>query len=108
MQVRPRSLKEPPGDRPYFQGTADQLLADIRSYAQLGVTHFVFDFTQPDLRAALETLERFAHEVRPRAAGAAGAGRRRAAAASGRAAGVKASNGAGRARAAGRRRKGRR
>ena len=28
-----------------FQGTADQVLADIRRYADLGVTHFVFDPT---------------------------------------------------------------
>jgi probable F420-dependent oxidoreductase len=70
MQVRPRGVKEPAGDRPYFQGTADQVLADIRRYAQAGVGHFVFDFTQPDLRAALETLERFAREVRPKLDGA--------------------------------------
>ncbi len=66
MEVRAKGLKAPAGDRPFFQGTADQLIADIRSYAQVGVTHFVFDFTQPELRAALENLERFAKDVRPK------------------------------------------
>ena len=69
MEVRAKGLKAPAGDRPFFQGTADQILADIRSYARVGVTHFVFDFTQPELRAALENLERFAREVRPKVEG---------------------------------------
>jgi probable F420-dependent oxidoreductase len=65
MEVRAKSLKSPGGDRPLFQGTAEQVIADIRSYAAAGVTHFVFDFTHPDLRVALANLERFAHDVRP-------------------------------------------
>jgi probable F420-dependent oxidoreductase len=83
MEVRGRGLKAPAGDRPRFQGTADQVIADIREYAAAGVSHFVFDFTHPELRAALDNLERFAQEVRPRlqvpAAGRAGraAARRR-------------------------------
>jgi probable F420-dependent oxidoreductase len=78
MQVRARGVKEPAGDRPYFQGTADQVLADLRRYAEAGVGHFVFDFTKPDLQAALETLERFAREVRPKLDGAGSARGRRA------------------------------
>jgi probable F420-dependent oxidoreductase len=66
MEVRAKGLKPPVGDRPLFQGTAEQIIADIRSYAALGVTHFVFDFTHPDLRAALENLARFAQDVRPK------------------------------------------
>jgi probable F420-dependent oxidoreductase len=66
MDVRARGLKAPAGDRPLFQGTADQLVGDIRSYAAAGVTHLVFDFTTPDLKAALASLARFAHDVRPR------------------------------------------
>jgi probable F420-dependent oxidoreductase len=68
MEVRAKGLRPPAGERPLFQGTADQILGDVRSYAQVGVTHFVFDFTQPDLRAALENLQRFAHDVRPKIA----------------------------------------
>jgi probable F420-dependent oxidoreductase len=64
MEVRSRRLAPPPGDRPFFQGTADQVVADIRAYAAAGVTHFVFDHTHQDLRALLDNLERFAHEVR--------------------------------------------
>ncbi len=66
MEVRSRRLAPPAGDRPFFQGTADQVVADIRAYAAAGVTHFVFDHTHQDLRALLENLERFAHEVRPK------------------------------------------
>jgi len=67
MEVRSKRLAAPPaGDRPFFQGTADQVVADIRAYAAAGVTHFVFDHTHQDLRALLENLERFAHEVRPK------------------------------------------
>jgi hypothetical protein len=66
MEVRATGLRPPAGERPLFQGTADQILGDIRSYAQVGVTHLVFDFTQPDLRAALENLQRFAHDVAPK------------------------------------------
>jgi probable F420-dependent oxidoreductase len=69
MDVRARGVKAPAGDRPLFQGTADQVIGDIRSYAAVGVTHFVFDFTHPDLRLALDNLDRFAHEVRPRLGG---------------------------------------
>ena len=66
MEVRSKRLAPPAGDRPFFQGTADQVVADIRTYAAAGVTHFVFDHTHQDLRALLENLERFAHEVRPK------------------------------------------
>ena len=65
MEVRSKRVAPPAGDRPFFQGTADQVVADIRAYAAAGVTHFVFDHTHQDLRALLENLDRFAHEVRP-------------------------------------------
>ena len=69
MEVRPQRLKSPAGERPLFQGTAGELIADIRAYVTAGVTHFVWDFTQQDLRLVLENLERFAHEVRPKLVG---------------------------------------
>ncbi|HEX6209468.1 MAG TPA: LLM class F420-dependent oxidoreductase [Methylomirabilota bacterium] len=69
MEVRPRRLAAPAGERPLFQGTAEQVIGDIRAYAAAGVTHFVWDFTNQDLRLVLQNLERFAHEVRPRLEG---------------------------------------
>ena len=63
MEVRPKRAKAPAGDRPMFQGMADQVIADIRQYQALGVTHFVFDFTIPDQNHMLTTMERFADEV---------------------------------------------
>jgi hypothetical protein len=69
MEVRPKRLKPPAGERPLFQGTADQVIADIRAYADAGVTHFVWDFTNQDLHLVLGNLERFAQEVRPKLSG---------------------------------------
>jgi probable F420-dependent oxidoreductase len=66
MEVRSKRFKPPGGDRPFFQGTAEQVIADIRAYAAAGVTHFVFDHTHQDLRAVVDNLERFAHDVRPK------------------------------------------
>ncbi len=68
MEVRPRRAKAPGGDRPLLQGTAAEVASDIRRYQAVGVTHFVFDPTRPDLRWALANLERFADEVRPKLA----------------------------------------
>ncbi|HEY3100778.1 MAG TPA: LLM class F420-dependent oxidoreductase [Methylomirabilota bacterium] len=68
MEVRPRGAKSPGGDRPLFQGTAADVIADIRAYAAAGVTHFVFDPTMPDLKATLTNMERFAQDVRPKLA----------------------------------------
>jgi probable F420-dependent oxidoreductase len=66
MEVRPKRLKPPAGERPLFQGTAEQVIGDIRAYANAGVTHFVWDFTNQDLRLVVENLERFARDVRPK------------------------------------------
>ena len=66
MEVRSARGKGPGGDRPLFQGTAAEVIADVRRYQALGVTHFVFDPVRPDVKAALVSLERFAHDVRPK------------------------------------------
>jgi hypothetical protein len=66
MGVRPSRVKAPAGERPMFQGTASEVTADVQVYQRLGVTHFVFDPTVPDLRAVLANLERFAADVRPK------------------------------------------
>ncbi len=68
MEVRSRNAKAAAGDRPPFQGTADEIVADIRRYQELGVSHFVFDHTVQELRAVLTNIERFAHDVRPKLA----------------------------------------
>jgi len=67
MDVRSPRAKAPAGDRPFFQGTAAEVLGDIQAYARHGVTHFVFDPVVPDLKAVLATMDRFADEVRPKA-----------------------------------------
>jgi probable F420-dependent oxidoreductase len=66
MAVRPSRAKGPGGDRPMFQGTAAEVIADVQTYQRLGVTHFVFDPTVPELRGVLANLERFATDVRPK------------------------------------------
>ncbi len=66
MEVRPRGEKAPGGDRPLFQGTPAEIIADIRRYQALGVTHVVFDPVRPDLKAMLANMERFANDVRPK------------------------------------------
>jgi hypothetical protein len=44
------------------------VLGDVRRYQELGVSHLVFDPVRPELRAVLDTMARFAEEVRPRLA----------------------------------------
>jgi probable F420-dependent oxidoreductase len=68
MQVLPsRGRGAAPGtDRPLLQGTATQVIGDLRQYQALGVSHFVFDPVTPDLKAWLASLERFARDVRPK------------------------------------------
>jgi hypothetical protein len=68
MEVRPRRARAPGGDRPLFQGTAAEVLADLRAYEALGVSHVVFDPTHQDLESVLANMTRFAEDVRPRLA----------------------------------------
>ena len=37
----------------------------MRTYAALGVSHFVFDPTVPDAKEVLGSMRRFADDVRP-------------------------------------------
>ncbi len=79
MEVRARNTKAAAGERPPFQGTADEIAADIRRYQEIGVSHFVFDHTVQERRAVLANIERFASDVRPklsRTGGAAASSRR--------------------------------
>jgi alkanesulfonate monooxygenase SsuD/methylene tetrahydromethanopterin reductase-like flavin-dependent oxidoreductase (luciferase family) len=73
MEVRGKNTRAAAGDRPPFQGTAEEIAADIRRYQALGVSHFVFDHTVQELRAVLANIERFASDVRPMLARAGGA-----------------------------------
>jgi probable F420-dependent oxidoreductase len=68
MEVRSPRAQTPAGDRPLFQGTAAEVLADLRRYEALGVSHVVFDPVRPELRAVLDNMARFADEVRPKLA----------------------------------------
>jgi probable F420-dependent oxidoreductase len=68
MEVRSSRAKTPAGDRPLFQGTAAEVLGDIRRYEALGVSHMVFDPVRADLRAVLDNMARFAEDVRPKIA----------------------------------------
>ncbi|MBI2160164.1 MAG: LLM class F420-dependent oxidoreductase [Candidatus Rokubacteria bacterium] len=65
MDVRSKRAKAAAGDRPLFQGTADEVLGDLRAYQAIGVSHFVFDPVVPELGRVLANMERFADEVRP-------------------------------------------
>jgi len=49
-----------------FRGAASEVMQDIKEYQVLGVSHFIFDLTPPDLRGQLAMMERFADEVRPK------------------------------------------
>jgi probable F420-dependent oxidoreductase len=49
-----------------LRGPAEKVAGDIRAYRKAGVQLFVFDFTEQDPRAMVETMERFAREVQPK------------------------------------------
>lgn len=66
MEVRPKNVKAAGGDRPLFQGTATEVLEDVRRYQALGVSHLVFDATHADLKSVLDNMNRFAEDVRPK------------------------------------------
>jgi probable F420-dependent oxidoreductase len=68
---RGRSAKPPGGPGTMLQGDplrgpADKVAGDVRAYRRAGVQLFVFDFTEQDPSAMIETMERFAEEVRPK------------------------------------------
>jgi probable F420-dependent oxidoreductase len=68
MQVRTNRTQATPGERPLFQGTAEEVAGDIRRYTALGVSHFVFDHVSTDVAGVLANMKRFATEVRPQLA----------------------------------------
>jgi probable F420-dependent oxidoreductase len=66
LELTPRRSKAPVSDQPGFRGGAEEVIRHIRSYQALGVSHFVFDLSPPDLKGQLAMMERFADEVRPK------------------------------------------
>ena len=55
------------GGRRRFGGSAEQVLQDIQTYADLGVGYLIFDFRAHDLGRTLERMEWFAQEVMAKA-----------------------------------------
>ena len=46
-----------------FSGAPDQLLQDIQTYSDIGVTHTIFDIRSRDLNQTTERMAWFAEEV---------------------------------------------
>ena len=51
------------GPRRRFSGSPEQLLQDVQTYADVGVSHIIFDIRGSDLNQALERLDWFATEM---------------------------------------------
>jgi probable F420-dependent oxidoreductase len=65
MEVRSRRAEAATGERPLFQGTAEEVAGDVARYQALGVSHFVFDHVSAEVAGAIANMRRFATEVRP-------------------------------------------
>jgi len=61
----PMGFGPPANPRTPLTGSAAQIAEDLQAYVDLGVSHFVLDFTVSTVAAMHEVLERFAAEVRP-------------------------------------------
>ena len=53
------------GSRRSFSGSAQEIAADIRSFAAIGVHEMIFDFRGQTIAGSIEGLQRFADEVMP-------------------------------------------
>ena len=51
------------GPRRRFTGSADEVRQDVQSYADVGVTHLIFDFRTADPQQTEERMARFSEEV---------------------------------------------
>ena len=51
------------GPRRRFSGEIEQILQDVQTYADVGVTHLIFDIRGSDLNQALERLDWFATDI---------------------------------------------
>ena len=61
----PMVFQDEPGEFP-TQGTPRQIVDGIRRYIDVGAEHFTLDFVPEKLDVALDAMERFAQEVRPK------------------------------------------
>ena len=53
----------PGGTRRRFSGSADEVRQDVRTYADVGVTHLIFDFRTADPHQTEDRMARFSEEV---------------------------------------------
>ena len=53
----------PTGARRRFSGSPEEVLRDVHTYSEIGVSHIIFDFRRPDLDQTLDRMESFAEEV---------------------------------------------
>jgi probable F420-dependent oxidoreductase len=58
-------LPSPDGSRRSFSGSPDEIAADIRTFAALGVHELIFDFRGQSIAASIERLQHFAAEIIP-------------------------------------------
>ena len=56
----------PDAEQAPTQGRGVDIIDAIEAYGRAGATHLVFDFLPENLTTALDTMERFAQEVRPK------------------------------------------
>jgi hypothetical protein len=66
----PRNLLNLTGEargsgRASFEGSADEVAADIGRAGSLGVDYLIFDFPRRDVPAMLRTMESFVERVKP-------------------------------------------
>ena len=61
----PVVFQDGPGEFP-TQGTPQQVVDGFKRYIEIGVEHFTLDFVPEKLDNALDVMDRFAQEVRPR------------------------------------------
>lgn len=65
--ARLRRSSAPPTSEPApLCGPAPKIIEDLRAYQRSGVRCFVFDFTRQDPNWMVETMKRFAREIRPK------------------------------------------
>ena len=55
----------PNGERRLLTDAPDQVADDIKSFADIGVRHFIFNFQRDTLEETLARMERFATVARP-------------------------------------------
>ncbi len=59
------SVPDRDGSRRSFSGTPQEIAADIRAFAKIGVHELIFDFRGDSIARGIEGLQRFAAEVLP-------------------------------------------